>query len=1028
MPALVTYALLTIPLIGAYAMFALGVSVIYRASRVLNLAHGAIATVPAYIAYSLSRAGVPIFVVVVTAIACGAGLGILVERVFVRRLRPQGPTAQTVGTVAVTGLLIAFTAKIWGTTPLVAPKVFPEGSLNVGNSGIKYGELGLFFTAAVVSIALFAFFRYTDFGLAMRGAAVNRRAASLMGIDPDLAAAAAWGLGGGLAAFAGVMLAAVTNLDPYNLSFQVLPAFVGALVGGLESLPGALWGSALAGLAFGIVPYFSGTPGVGSVASYSGAPQLALTFLALIVMGLRGRRISGVETSHAGLAGVVRPFKPLASKSMRRGLLVAAVFIIVWPLVVPFSVLGTSLNWITLSLAAMSLVVLTGWVGQISLAQASFVGIAALITGLVSNAWGLGFPVSSVFAAASAAGVAMVLGIVALRVRGLYLAVATLIFAWMCDAFLFKTPWFGSTSPGAQLEPQRIGDEAGFPYFDLTRPKTLFWLIAPLLAIVVFFLANLRDTKTGRAFFAVRGSEMAAASLGISVVRTKLVAFAIAGAGAGLAGNVLMLDLRVVGPDLFFVTISLQFLAIAVVGGLGSIGGALGAAAIFAGLDELFFRVTALAGWLDVVSAGLLAVVLLAYPGGLAALQHSVGNAGQRFKRIGRWFAASPNFIVRFRERHTSVDPSRKQAPGPAAIDGEEPPRPRRRPLRTAIVNGARSVAALARRLTDPLRRRFARARAEHRPSEDWLGELETPEPVPAEAAALALGDGELDREDLVRNRTLRLDLPEDREQRTPVVEASEITVRFGGLLAVNGASLTVREGEITGLIGPNGAGKTTLFNAILGLNDPKSGTVKIFSHDATELQPHMRARLGVARTFQVLQLFNELSVFDNLLVATHPHNRSSLFSNLTASPQTLLAEASARKRVRRVLRMLGLEDIAHHGVRGLPFGTLRMVELGRALVTGAKLIMLDEPASGLNEAETDRLSAVVSSLRALGISVLLIEHDVRMVTGICDYVYVLDQGQMIAEGTAAQIQRDPRVVAAYLGEPAEPEREKAGV
>src|SRR5688572_6450229 len=143
MPAIVTYALLTIPLIGAYAMFALGVSVIYRASRVLNLAHGAIATLPAYIAYSLSRAGVPIFVVLIAAIVCGAALGILVERLFVRRLRPQGPTAQTVGTVAVTGLLIAFTAKIWGTTPLLAPQVFPTGSFDVGNSGIKYGELGL---------------------------------------------------------------------------------------------------------------------------------------------------------------------------------------------------------------------------------------------------------------------------------------------------------------------------------------------------------------------------------------------------------------------------------------------------------------------------------------------------------------------------------------------------------------------------------------------------------------------------------------------------------------------------------------------------------------------------------------------------------------------------------------------------------------------------------------------------------------------------------------------------------------------
>src|SRR5439155_18719096 len=154
---------------------------------------------------------------------------------------------------------------------------------------------------------------------------------------------------------------------------------------------------------------------------YPGAPQLALTVLALIVMGLRGRRISGTDSAQAGIGATVRPFKPMSARSMRRGLLIAAGFIVVWPLIIPFSVLNTSLTWIELTLAAMSLVVLVGWVGQILLAQATFVGIAALITGLVSNGWGLGFPVSSLFAAAVAGGVAMLLGVVALRIRGLYL-------------------------------------------------------------------------------------------------------------------------------------------------------------------------------------------------------------------------------------------------------------------------------------------------------------------------------------------------------------------------------------------------------------------------------------------------------------------------------------------------------------------------------------------------------------------------------------------------------------------------------
>jgi ABC-type branched-subunit amino acid transport system ATPase component/branched-subunit amino acid ABC-type transport system permease component len=1034
LPAIVTYALLSIPLIGAYAIFALGVSVIYRASRVLNLAHGAMAMIPAYMTYSLSKAGVPIFFALWISVIAGALLGVLVERFFVRRLRGQGATAQTVGTVAVAGMMIALAAKIWGTTPLLAPQIFPKAVINIGSSGIRSGEIGLFLTACIISAGLFAFFKFTDFGLAMRGSAVNRRAASLMGIDPDIAASAAWALGGGLAGMAGVMLASVTNLDPYTLTLQVLPAFVAALIGGLESLPGALGGAAIAGLAFGIVPYFSNSPVIGSVVRYSGSPQLALTFLALIVMAIRGRRIAGVESSEAGLSSSARPLGSLNSKRLRRWLLISAVFVVVWPFIIPNDFLVASLNWVELSLVATSLVVLIGWVGQVSLAQASFFGIAAFVTGMVTRGMGLGFPVSTLISAAVASGAAVLLGVVALRVRGLYLAVATLIFAWMCDAFLFRTPWLGAGGGSSTMGAQRIGNPAGIPYIDLTNARTLFWLIAPVLGIVVFCLSNLRDTKTGRAFFAVRGSEMAAASLGINVVRTKLVAFAIAGAVAGVAGNLFMTDLRTVGPDQFLFTVSLQFLSIAVIGGLTSLGGAIAAGGLFAALNVLFLRVSALSGWLEVVSAGLLALVLLAYPGGLAALSHGLApGLGRRAKAFGKWLSDTPKVITSFREKHTWYDPTR-EASVEVSVESTDEAAPRATPHRArALTLKVRDRAKeMLSNAGQALAKRTAGIRTSHAPSDDWLAEPEV-SPNGSNVEPIAGGNGHLERASTIKTGRLRPDLPKNREDRRAMVEAEGISVRFGGLLAVSGAGLSVREGEVTGLIGPNGAGKTTLFNAILGLNEPVAGRVHIHGQEVTHLPPHLRARLGIARTFQVLQLFNELSVFDNLLVATHPHNRSSLVSNMVAGTDTIESEASARRRVRRVLKMLELEEIAHHGVRGLPFGTLRMVELGRALVTGAKLIMLDEPASGLNEAETDRLSAVVSSLRDLGLSVLLIEHDVRMVTGLCDYVYVLDQGQLIAQGTPAQVQRDPRVVAAYLGEPdganaKEIEEEKAGV
>src|SRR5205823_11975867 len=222
---------------------------------------------------------------------------------------------------------------------------------------------------------------------------------------------------------------------------------------------------------------------------------------------------------------------------------------------------------------------------------------------------------------------------------------------------------------------------------------------------------------------------------------------------------------------------------------------------------------------------------------------------------------------------------------------------------------------------------------------------------------------------------------------------------------------------EIVGLIGPNGAGKTTLFNAISGLNSPTKGTVKLFGSDITNLPVHRRAAAGMGRTFQLIQLFPELTVLDNLLVGTHVRNPSRFGSHLFATGSAINGEQLSRKRAAQVVELLGLADVADQPVTGLPFGVLRLVEVARALVTGAPFVMLDEPASGLDNTETDRLSDLLLWVRqTLGISLLLIEHDVRMVTALCDYIYVLDRGKMIADGEAADIRRDPAVTAAYFG------------
>jgi ABC-type branched-subunit amino acid transport system ATPase component/ABC-type branched-subunit amino acid transport system permease subunit len=661
-----------------------------------------------------------------------------------------------------------------------------------------------------------------------------------------------------------------------------------------------------------------------------------------------------------------------------------------WLPFVSFSVLGSANLAAYYAMVAVSLVVVTGWVGQISLGHAGLVGVGAYVTGHVVGKLHIGFPANMLWAMAAGAGVAAMLGAVAVRVRGLYLAVATLIFSWTASEFLFRQRWF--TGAGvATIKP--FGKAGTFPYFDWTTRRTFFYAAWAAVAAAILLATNLRESKTGRAFFAVRGSEVAAASLGISVVRTKLVAFAVSGAMAAAAGNLLMVRDQVVTADAFRVEVSLFFLAVAVVGGLSSLGGAVAASLLFAGLNELFFRVEQLAGWLEVVPPILLTVVLLAYRGGLAALPESFFRrwGPQLSKAAGavesRWspVAASAHGLVRrAAERLWEALPSRPQ-------EADEKERAVRTRLRLDSVlgdDGDDGVAADAQVTAGDEVALVAVSNGGPPPARTWrhLGAL----PVP---------------------------LAPDRPDRTPLVEVDGVTVRFGGLVAANDISLTVREHEIVGLIGPNGAGKTTTFNAIAGLNVPASGRVSIYGEDVTEWTVDERARLGVGRTFQAIQLVPQLTVFENLMVATHVHNESGFLSHLFLGPMTTAAERVATKRVRRVAELLELDSYLDRRVADLPFGILRMIELARALVTEARLIMLDEPASGLDNNETERLTEILRFLRGLGVTLLLIEHDVRMVTSVSDYMYVLDQGRLLAEGTPAAMQRDPRVIAAYLGQ-----------
>ncbi|MGH9380517.1 MAG: branched-chain amino acid ABC transporter permease, partial [Thermoanaerobaculia bacterium] len=279
--------------------------------------------------------------------------------------------------------------------------------------------------------------------------------------------------------------------------------------------------------------------------------------------------------------------------------------------------LGSAAQAGVFTLIAASLVLLTGWVGQISLAHGAFVGVGAYATGWAVNLLGVGFPLTLPVAALVAGGVAALLGLVALRVRGLYLAVATLIFSWAASEFLFRQDWLLAYG-GVPL--QTIGEAGMVFHVDFTSRMTFYYVAWGVTVGVLAALVSLRESRTGRAFFAIRGSETAAASLGMDVLRYKALAFALSGGLAGIAGNLTMSHALVVSPDAFDFNASLFFLAIAVVGGLTSLPGAVAAGVLFAAMNELFFQVAFLNEYLQLVSTGLLAVVFLLYPGGLAAL------------------------------------------------------------------------------------------------------------------------------------------------------------------------------------------------------------------------------------------------------------------------------------------------------------------------------------------------------------------------------------------------------------------------
>ena len=249
-----------------------------------------------------------------------------------------------------------------------------------------------------------------------------------------------------------------------------------------------------------------------------------------------------------------------------------------------------------------------------------------------------------------------------------------------------------------------------------------------------------------------------------------------------------------------------------------------------------------------------------------------------------------------------------------------------------------------------------------------------------------------------------------------PSLVLSNVSKRFGGLLAVSGVNMEVPPGKITGLIGPNGAGKTTVVNMITGLLKLTTGSIRLGERDLTTAQAHEVAFAGVSRTFQNIRLLPEATVLENVVIGFHVHVKSSLFAQLVGLPSSLRESPQLFERGRQLLERFGMRRYADHPAGSLAYGHQRRVEMMRAVATHPQILLLDEPVAGMNDVEATELGEVFNELAASGIGLLLIEHNIRFVNQLCQQVYVLDSGAMIASGTPQQVMHNPAVVAAYLG------------
>ncbi len=891
MNEVIRFALLGLGVGALYAFASQGLIVIYRGTGILNFSLGATAIAGVYMQWDLQTHGWPFLVSAIVGVAWSAFLGAVTHWVIMRPLRRASALVRVIATL---GVLVTIQAAViirYGSNPHQVESWLPTNRVTLwGDVGITVDRLILLGIGSASACGLWLLYRSSQFGLATEAVSESERSASAIGLSPNKIAVMNWALGSAIAAVAGILVVPIITLQVTAMTALILAALAAALVGDFRSFPIAT----AAGFALGI-----GQALVGRFANQQGlAPSLPFLVI-IVVLVFRGRSLPLRDYYLQQL-----PMVGNGRMSWDWTLFGFGTIVFLMLTKEPKWIDALTVSW-GVAIVLLSIVVLTGYTGQLSLAQYSIAGFGAFVAGRLVAVFHIPFLLGLVAGVAAAVPLGIIFGLPAVRTRGINLAIVTLGLGTTIELMLFRNRNYTGGVQGTQVGNPEI---FGFDIGSINHPARygIFVVVMAMVAVVV--IANVRRGRSGRRLIAVRTNERAAAALGIDVVKAKLFAFALASAIAALGGIVIAFRLSSISYQSFTNFTSITYVGLAIVGGVGYLLGAfVGGTMATAGLNQQILESTwpGVGRWIQLISGIAILLTVLTYQDGVAAEWAKVFKLLKRARKWGR------PYII---ELADVADP------------------------RSATDQHAR-----------------------------------------------------------VPPRTLTLE---------------GLTVRYGVVTAVNDVSYRLEPGTVTGLIGPNGAGKTSLIDAISGFTRAE-GRVLLDDLDLSKAPAMKRARAGVARSFQSLELFEDSTVFENLSVAADPQDLRSYALDLIWPINPPLPPEV----VRAVLEFQLDQDL-HRDVRDLSYGKRRLLAIARAVAMSPSVLLLDEPAAGLSSTESTELARVVRRLaEEWGMAILVVEHDMNFVMGVCDQVMVLDFGNLIASGSPEHIRSDPAVIAAYLGD-----------